>query len=188
MRSIKIFIITLVTASCSILGSPAFSISERDCVVKRLKSCVGVREATGHNDGPEVKKYLNSCGLPEGNSWCGALLNFTFKACGIETPKGAAWAPSWFPEERLIFKHSFLVTGKKYTRPQPGCVIGIYYKNKGRTAHVGGVIEWGTKTVRTVEGNTSGGGSREGDGVYYMVRPIWTIYEVADWINKPPKS
>jgi cell wall-associated NlpC family hydrolase len=37
-------------------------------------------------------------------------------------------------------------------------------------SHVGIVISDNGKTIQTVEGNTNGEGSREGDGVYFKTR------------------
>lgn len=43
-----------------------------------LRSQVGVKEATGRNDGPKVKAYLASVRLPEGNPWCLAVQYWAF--------------------------------------------------------------------------------------------------------------
>lgn len=45
-------------------------------------SQIGTKELTGNNDGPEIKKYLNSVGLGEGNPYCAAGQYWSFQtAC-----------------------------------------------------------------------------------------------------------
>ncbi len=183
MRQIQILLIGFLLTCTGLSGRADVCVDDRACVVGELQSCLGVREKTGKNDGPEVESFLASVGLGKGYAWCGAFLNKCFQTCSADTPKSAAWSPAWFPDSKIIFRHADLYSGKVYKNPQPGDVIGLYYPRLKRVGHVGAVIEWGAKTVRTIEGNTSGGGSREGDGVYYMVRPVQTIHAVADWIS-----
>lgn len=134
-------------------------------------SQVGIKEATGHNDGREVQMYLRSVGLKGNYSWCAAFCVWTYKQSCIEN-SGSAWSPSCFPQNRLIEKDSAL----------SGDLFGIYFSEKGRIAHVGIVEKWGS-WVTTIEGNTDSDGSREGDGVYRKRRLRKQIYQVSRWIQ-----
>lgn len=53
-----------------------------------LRSQVGVKEATGRNDGPRVKAYLASVRLTEGNPWCLAVQYWAFAnaSTGVKPP------------------------------------------------------------------------------------------------------
>jgi len=148
-----------------------------DCVVERARSYIGVREATGNNDGEEVGYFLSTTGLGEGYAWCVAFLNAIHEECGQPTPEKGAWSPAWFPSSRTIY-----IRGKaEGISPQPGDVGGIYFRSKGRIAHGFLVEEWGNKIVTTIEGNTNEAGSREGDGVYRKRRLKKQVYKVSRW-------
>lgn len=170
----------------SINGNSYGQCAVRAKVVKTYLAEIGVREATGHNDGTRVEQYFASCKMPKGNAWCAAFVNWTFiqsdsSAC-ITLPKSPAWSPSWFPDKRVIYSRNT----KPETinpKPEPGDVFGLYFESKKRIAHVGFIHEWGTDWVITVEGNTNEAGSREGDGVYKKRRPTRTIYKVSRWID-----
>ncbi|WP_460444297.1 CHAP domain-containing protein, partial [Amycolatopsis magusensis] len=151
----------------------------RDGVAATYLSQLGVREATGRNDGREVEKYLRSAGLGKGYAWCGAFVNWCLRQNGCPTPSGPAWAPSWFPAKRLVY-----AWGKPIGKgPSTGDVFGIWFANLKRIGHVGYVHEWGDSSVITVEGNTNEAGSREGDGVYRKRRLKRSIYRVSNWID-----
>lgn len=66
-------------------------------------------------------------------------------------------------------------------RPQKGDFVGFYFRSKGRIAHIGELHDWmpGTRYVITIEGNTNGRGSREGDGVYIRMRRKEEIYMIS---------
>lgn len=145
--------------------------TQRECVIETYRAEIGVREATGNNDGHHVEKYLASTNLGPGYAWCAAFVNWSNRHCGVIGPQGAAWSPSWFTKEKLTHY------------PLPGDVFGLYYKSKGRIAHVGFVDDWSATKVRTVEGNTNDAGSREGDGVYVKYRIPKQITATANWID-----
>ncbi len=137
---------------------------------------LGVREATGHNDGIRVEEYLSAAGFNKGAPWCAAFIYWNFVKLGytvdIEYP---AWARSYFPEERVIYTR-----GEGFIcPPMPGDIIGIYFKSTGAISHVGFIYEITDKYYITIEGNTNGAGSREGDGVLKKYRPKNTIYKIS---------
>ncbi|MFN0257616.1 C40 family peptidase [Pedobacter ureilyticus] len=134
------------------------------------KSQIGVREASGNNDGYEVETYLAYTGNKKGEPWCASFVSWVFGKAGYTAPR-TAWSPSLFPKARLV------AAGK------PAMVFGIYFPDKGRIAHAEIVEKQKDNWLCTIEGNTNIEGSREGDGVYRKMRHIKTIKYYADWIN-----
>lgn len=140
---------------------------------------VGVREATGNNDGERVEEYLRVVGLGKGYAWCAAFVSWVFIQAEVPAPI-TAWSPSWFPASNTIYTRGS-TTNKM---PSTGDVFGLYYSNLKRIAHVGFVDEWQSNTshVITVEGNTNDASSREGDGVYRKRRLKSQIYKVSRFL------
>lgn len=165
------FLIILFLSAFAFLGV----FGQRTCIVNTYTLEIGVREATGKNDGVEVENYLASTGLGKGYAWCAAFVNWVYTDCGVRTPKSPAWSPSWFPDSKTIaIEHGL-----------QGDVFGIYFKSKKRIAHVGFIdedFENGKSTILTVEGNTNDSGSREGDGVYRKRRSKNQINKVSCWL------
>ena len=149
-------------------------IPETDQIVAIASRQVGVREATGNNDGPQVERYLGYVNCKKGAPWCAAFVSWVFKESGYPEPK-SAWSPDLFPTNRRV---------KKII---PGLVFGIYFKEPGRIAHCGIVAEQvkpDGKWLLSIEGNTNVVGSREGDGVYRKLRHLKTINRFAEWRTK----
>lgn len=154
--------------------------SLRDSVEQTYLSQVGIREATGHNDGSDIEKYLQSTGLDKGYAWCAAFVNWVYTANGIETVTSPAWSPNWFTQN-VIYKPSDYILN---SFPNKGDVFGIYFQSKNRVAHVGFIHQWTSGNfATTVEGNTNTAGSREGDGVYVKRRIKRQIFVVSSYIN-----
>jgi hypothetical protein len=147
----------------------------RDSLATVIYSQVGVREEGGNNRGPEVERYLAQAGLGPGNPWCAAFMKWCMAQVGVKVSANA-YSPSWFIPSRVIWTHG---QGFRY---YPCSVFGIWFNSLGRIGHVGFVMWSNGKTCRTVEGNTNNGGSREGDSVMVRYRPVWSLYQVADWL------
>lgn len=141
-------------------------------------SQVGIKEATGANDGLEVERYLSNVGLSKGQPWCAAFVSWCLSEAGINNPK-SGWSPAYFTNKTTIYIRG----GNSNNRPQMGDVIGIYFNSLERIAHVGFVHTWGASWVVSVEGNTNDDGSREGDRVAIKRRPVKTIYKVSSFIR-----
>ncbi len=150
----------------------------RDELVKTYRKHIGVRELTGNNDGKEVEMFLRSTGLGKGYAWCAAFVTYCHIENDIAIPeKAPAWSPAWFPKHRLI----------NHEKALPGDVFGIYYANMKRIGHVGFIDQaWNndSSNIITVEGNTNGDGSREGDGVYRKRRSKKQIKSISRWIQE----
>lgn len=135
---------------------------------KTYYSQIGIRELTGNNDG-EVEKYLKAVGLPKGNPYCAAFLEWVLEQNRIYGAK-SGYSPLWFPANKIT------------TNPKHGDVFGIYFASKKRIAHVGFVDSIAGDWVITVEANTNDALSRDGDGVYKKRRLKKQIYKFANWI------
>lgn len=156
---------------------PPLSVA-RTCVVDAAMSDVGVREATGRNDGPEVERYLAHVGLGKGYAWCAAFVSYHLDGCGVKNPK-SAWSPAFASAADRVWQPR-----KAARSPLPGDVFSIYYANLKRVGHVGLVTGMDGRYILTVEGNTSGPGSREGDGVYARKRELAKVYAVTSYASK----
>lgn len=145
-----------------------------NCKKSTYDSFIGLREATGHNDGQQVEEFLHTAGVRKGDAWCAAFVFYVHRACNpMFALKSPAWSPSWFIKNVVYKQGRGLI-------PQPEDVFGIYFNSKKRVAHVGFIDVWPDgKYAFTVEGNTNDAGSREGDGVYRKRRLKSQIYVVA---------
>jgi hypothetical protein len=175
MKNYLVSVLMLLSLSC--FATP-------ECVQQGYTEAIGIREASGHNDGKAVEQYLATTGMDKGNAWCAAFVNYQLTTCGYVTPKAAAWSPSWFAKNVIYHQGKITIKDANYKQPRSGDVFGIYFTNKQRVAHVGFIDDWPSgKTVVTVEGNTNMAGSREGDGVYKKYRLKTQIYQVSRWID-----
>lgn len=128
---------------------------------------IGVREATGHNDGPAVESYLKAVGLGKGYSWCMAFVYWCAKTAaadlGLVNP---------LKQTGGVLDEWQSGRGTHLTEPQPGA-IGImdFGGGEGHTFIITGVFA-DRDLLHTIEGNTNDNGSREGIGVFRKNRPI----------------
>ncbi len=137
------------------------------------KSLIGVREGIKNNTGTDVIKYLKYVGINVPTPWCAAFVSWVFKMGGQTEPK-TAWSPSLFPASRLA------------RDALKGNVIGIYFPTLKRIGHCGIIVDTRGNLIYSVEGNTNGVGSREGDGVYKRIRHKRSIAAIADWLEGAP--
>lgn len=149
----------------------------RDCVVERYTSYIGVKEATGNNDGPFVEYFLGEVGMAKGNSWCAAFVATCLNECNVKHSINA-WSPTAHNKKNVVYEK-----GKWLKEPLPADVLTLYSYSKKRIAHTG-FYHAGKKTVESVEGNVNAQGtSFNGGGVYRRYRPIGTIHSITRWIN-----
>ncbi len=137
-----------------------------------------VRE-TRPNRGPHVDLFVRSVGLdPEefeathgkGPAWCAAFVYHCFiRAAALQQVSNPA--PRTAGAVRL-YQYG-LKNGYRVLDPQAGDVFVVDHgKGKG---HTGFVVSVDDEHVRTIEGNTNGAGSREGDGVHRRERTVASI-------------
>lgn len=142
----------------------------RQQLISTAEKEIGVRELTGKNDGPRVESYLSMTGLKKGQPWCAAFISWVFYQNGYIQPN-SAWTPALFPAARIV------------NQAEPGNLLGIYFPELKRIAHVGLIAGTQGDWIISIEGNTNINGSREGDGVYLKRRHKRTIYQIADWVT-----
>ncbi|PWG81931.1 CHAP domain-containing protein, partial [Pararcticibacter amylolyticus] len=193
----KVFsVLVLLSGGWLLTQSPSISDSSSDVNAPardRLRAVytgeLGVREATGRNDGTRVELFLHYTHLKPGNPWCAAFVCWCLGQAGIPNPR-TGYCPNLFPKNKVIWtrstgiggassRNSQLTTRNPPRTPLPGDIFGIYFPEKGRIAHVGFVDQWDGKWLITVEGNTNESGSREGDGVYRKRRLVSSISKVS---------
>lgn len=183
MSAIKLLLGILCLASLGgfrmlkrdLLKGSAIKMEMRARLVNIAENEIGVREKTNHNDGTRVLAYLSLVKLKIGDPYCAAFISFVFAGAGLNQPR-SGWCPDLFPSSRLA--RSAL----------PGNIIGIYFPEKKRIAHVGLIVQQDDSWVTTIEANTNVTGSREGDGVYKKRRNIRTIYKISDWVSERGKA
>lgn len=117
----------------------------------------GCEVPANSNAGPFVERRLKRVGLPKGQPWCAADVAETGAiALGPRWPlplTGGCVVLAEFAEKKQVL----------YDTPKRGDVFLIWHAELGRFAHTGfNVDQLDTTKWHTHEGNTSGGGSREG--------------------------
>jgi hypothetical protein len=147
-------------------------------VTEVYTSQLGVREATGHNDGKAVEMYLRSVGLGKGYPWCAAFVRWCYDSAHVATTINGAAASAHRPQNLVWFQHTWIKD------PQPGDAFTLWYPSLNRIGHTGFFHRRVNSSVyETVEGNTNEAGSREGDGVYKKYRSFNATYSISRWKN-----
>ena len=179
MKHLKILIVGLITAlsfSVGIAAPPIIKTATND-VQKIYLSQIGVREATGHNDGKVVEMYLHNAGVSKGNPWCAAFVKWCYDKGRVGNYMTAA-AASAHNVKNLCYNKNKLIK-----EPKPGDAFTLYFLKLGRIGHTGFYNKRLNSTVyQSVEGNTNEAGSREGDGVYVKYRSFRGTYSISRWI------
>jgi len=148
-------------------------------IALRARAYDGVRESSP-NWGKEVSYFLSQVGIKSPAPWCGGYA-FTIRKEAGYPPIGKntayAWVPSWVNSGKVIWKRS---SGQRPERHlvRQGDVILLWYPKLKRLGHIGTVIEVRKDGVISSEGNTSLGGSREGQGVHEHYRAFESIHTI----------
>lgn len=175
------FILTFILAAALVFSSVGATkttrIDYRSELVCRLDSQLFVREIKP-NRSPMIDKYLITVNSSVGNPWCAAFVGANLTWLGIENPN-SAWSPAYTKPKDVIWKQK----GNNNLKPESGDVVSFYYSNLGRVGHVGFFIEDKDGYYITIEGNTNGVGSRDGDGVYKKKRDPKKIYTISRYIK-----
>jgi hypothetical protein len=155
---------------------PVKAIPESQSIAEVYTSQLGIREATGHNDGKSVEMYLQSVGLGRGYPWCAAFVRWCYDSAHIVTTINGAAASAHRPQNLVLFQHKFL------KEPQSGDAFTLWYPSLHRIGHTGFYHKRVNESVyQSVEGNTNEAGSREGDGVYKKYRSFNATYSISRW-------
>lgn len=144
-------------------------------LVETAKVCVGIREKTGNNDGPMVELIQKTIdGQAEHEPWCMAFVQtciaYVVHTLGI--PSKIAHS-----EHCLTVWKGTPIKQRVREIPLPGA-IAIYKHGTTQNGHTEIVLACDGKTLHNVGGNTTGSENpnkpidREGNGVFYTVRPV----------------
>lgn len=172
----SLFLTPVFPNNSSVLRDASKPLNEGQAICDTLKSYVGLKEATGKNDGPFFDKLNDLCNVPRGSAYCASFVAYGHVVNNADIPGGCAWSPSWFPNSKVIWNRGDDV------KLQKGDVFGLYFPNLKRVAHVGVVVEeYRDGYVLTVEGNTGSNSGRDGDGVYMRLRPKKQLFVASRW-------
>lgn len=152
----------------------ALPLAERTLHVAR--SQVGVKEVpSGSNWGPMVKIFLAFAGWKSPQPWCAAFIGYCIVQAGGK--KSRLWkglASTWG-------LYDWAVKEKRISEVPKRGDLFVWSTSKG--GHTGIVAEVVQKRsagrsvlyVRTIEGNTNDGGSREGNAVLERLRSVASL-------------
>ena len=142
----------------------------RQLFIQLARAEVGVTESGGNNRGARVQDYQDGADWLDGTgwAWCAAFICFIFDEMDKQVklpfskPEGAGafWFEDWGNQQNL----KVLSGGSKV---KAGDIVIFKFSHIGIATE----DELPNKTFLSVEGNTSGAGSRDGDGVYEKQRP-----------------
>lgn len=147
---------------------------------------VGFKETEGANRGPEVRKYQAATSEPIGPwPWCAAYVAWCIQqwlqAPDVQRALGIPEAtdPPLSPIEEWRFKSALAFGAEPWARSK-----GLSVLPEEELALTGDLItfdfshigivrldEVQGQPIQTVEGNTNGAGSRDGNGVWLKARP-----------------
>lgn len=138
----------------------------------------GIEESPPYsNRGKEVEKYLKLTGLGGGNAWCAAFVYWCFDTAAKDLvltnplPKTAHVLTSWNTSKgKKIIKTSAIENPHLI---KAGFVFVMDY-GSGQ-GHTGIVTKVEGEYIHTIEGNTNPGHSREGYGVFELVRKVRSV-------------
>lgn len=165
-------------------SASVITLSPVELVLRVAAATLGAGESPPNtNRGPFVAECLKTTGLPEGHPWCAAYTTRVGLAA-----LGAAWpvlksASVQMQAEWAAKRNCRLVATK--TPALPGDLFCLYYPTLKRFAHIGFVVSVKPdgRTIETLEGNTSGNGSREGWVVASKTRVLTARDRLIRWAN-----
>ncbi|QIH32852.1 CHAP domain-containing protein [Sphingobacterium sp. DR205] len=142
----------------------------RENIVNIAVQEIGMREATGNNDGKRVEEYLTYTGLGKGYAWCAAFVSWCYGKAGRSVPSNA-WSPALFPKARRYSQRQ--IQGDAI---RPADLFGIYNRQLARIDHVGIVRKIERNWILTVEGNVA-------NRVVSKRRAVLAIYAFSNWLD-----
>jgi hypothetical protein len=158
------------------LSVPSDESSLGAAIVRVAREAVGVSEVT-KNQAPEIAKYWSatdySTGMQNREPWCAAFVCWCIREGARDFGLAAPWplpktARAFGFDDEWAVRNTIRVTKTPAaTALKPGDVVVFRFSHVG--IYVGPV---NSTSILTIEGNTNGEGSREGDGVYQKIRPI----------------
>lgn len=136
-----------------------------------MESAVGIVEVGGNNSGPLVQLIQRTVGGASKEPWCMALVQSALAYAELLTQVKSPIAVS---EHCMTVWRETPEIQRVKASPLKYAIV-IWRHGNTDSGHTGCAVESDHRQwFRTVEGNTNGDGSRDGDGVYYKKR---------DWIR-----
>lgn len=149
----------------------SFSIQALATPLEWMKDHVGTKEVPDKsNRGILIDEANTYTGVSLGSPWCASIISLAYKNSGLSVPRDAR-AAGMFTSKSII-SPLFVM---------PGDLGGIYFPKLGRIGHVFMVRKIFGSFVLTVEGNTNRQGSRDGDGLFYYIRPLSEVRYFSRW-------
>lgn len=149
-------------------------------VIKVAASLLYIREKTGNNDHPMIDRMFDYLGLPHNLSWCLAFCLWCVHMAvnPMPYPKIARCSTFWEKAQANDFKYkTFDAEDVAWgiEKPLPGDIMVFSHSRVAGRNNWNGHAALVEKPITlrkwaTIEGNTNGAGSREGNGVYRKVR------------------
>lgn len=133
-----------------------------EAVLTQAHAAVGIsEEPRGSNDGPALRRFLAGTGFRPGEAWCAyAVQSIGQRALGAKLSAGAWPLPATGDCDVLL--HFARAHNVLRTTPRRGDVFLVLASDKD-AVHTGFVTAAQTEDAfATIEGNSNGGGSREG--------------------------
>ncbi len=151
-----------------LLSAPAFS---QTALIDTAKRYVGIKEATGHNDGYFIEKFLKSVGRKKGDSYCAAFVSYCLDKSFAKYPKVRSGLARAFKLPGYI-KAMDVFYG---ARVPGGYLVG--FENIGTWSGHIEILRAASQgsTLYTIGANTSNGlkGSQsDGNGIYERTRKV----------------
>lgn len=155
----------------STLGRKLIATTITDIIKADIRA--GLRETNGKNRSPRIDSFNERCGVPMGSPYCASggwcAIDDACKMLGLKNPVKASASsqaygkPSFVPAKYLRKSGSLGMLG------DVGVLQTVGDKSRGHYVTVGKDQE-DKFLFSTLEYNTDGSGSRDGDGAYAMVR------------------
>ena len=143
----------------------------RGKIIDLANSQVGIKEATGNNDGKDILKYQKAAGLKSGMAWCAAFATWCHEELNIPNPKSGR-AADWF-KTNLVYRKG--LSRINTFEPRAGQVAAE--TNGTRISHIS-IIE---RRVDKLHYITIGG--NETNSVRKAIKKETDIWAVADYVG-----
>jgi hypothetical protein len=154
-------------------------------VIQNALGEVGVREIGNTNRGRRVDEYQRADLLPGlGYPWCASFQAWNLLTVLGKTLCDQVWYRSASCDEILNWARRKKIIG---STPAVGA-CGLVMASKYDATHIFLVTDIAAQGVKTVEGNTNTGGSRNGNGVYARFRKNSSRYLYVNWAALLPQG
>jgi hypothetical protein len=177
MRNIEPKMVAFIDKKLALNGAAQEAIEKKDArslMVFAAEACVGIRESGGNNKGPLVQLIQDTVGGVGAEAWC---MSFVQTCIAYAEVKTGVKSPLLDTEHCTTLWNKTKASQKVKIFPARGAII-IWQHGKGPSGHTGFFLEGDGKSMRTIEGNTEAGFSkdgsvvREGGGVYLASRSM----------------